>query len=193
MTIKILPIALIFALTTATYVKAQKISPSQSDSIPNPYVNKKAQTVFFELLGPGALYSLNYDTRFNKRQDGLGGRVGISYYADSGDNLFTIPVVLNYLLGKNGKYFEVGIGATYYIENHVSTPFFGDNYEYTTDTNGNYYYNRSNNSGVLGTLNFGYRYQPADGGFAFRAGVSPIFNTHGFAPYWPYISFGYAF
>jgi hypothetical protein len=55
------------------------------------------------------------------------------------------------------------------------------------------YYRRSNNNGVLGTLNFGYRYQPVDGGFSFRAGVSPIITSDQFLPYWPYLSFGYSF
>jgi hypothetical protein len=135
---------------------------------------------------------VNYDIRLKKQQDGWGGRAGISYYADNNQHVFTIPLVINYLAGKRGKYFEVGAGITYYNAN-TGDVFFDE--QYSVDyVNGNMvYYRRSNNNGVLGTLNFGYRYQPVDGGFSFRAGVSPIITSDQFVPYWPYVSFGYSF
>ena len=169
---------------------AQKIS--QADSVQNLYATKQAKTFFFELLGPGAVYSLNYDIRFNKKQDGWGGRAGISYFADDSQHIFTIPVVLNYLAGKKGKYFEVGAGITYYNAN-TGDAFFDEQYSVDYSNGGMVYYRRSTRNGVLGTLNFGYRYQPVEGGFSFRAGVSPVFSSSEFIPYWPYVSFGYAF
>ncbi|MBD1365238.1 hypothetical protein IDJ77_15590 [Mucilaginibacter sp. ZT4R22] len=193
--IKFLRPAVIALITIASLsANAQKLS--KADSLNNVYANKKAQNVYFEVLGPGAVYSFNYDTRFKNRQDGLGGRAGISYYAESGDRILTIPIVFNYLLGKNGKYFEVGAGATFYHYNSDShSDFFGDRYydytEYPTD-----YYpqsQRHTENGVYGSLNFGYRYQPIDGGFTFRGGFSPIFSSHQLIPYWPYLSFGYSF
>ncbi len=139
---------------------------------------KRAQSVYFELLGPGGFYSANYDTRFSKRQDGPGIRVGVSYTSVDQASLFTLPVQVNYLLGKNGKYFEVGLGATY-----ASTR--ADFFDSTeSDEKG---------STVFGTMNFGYRRQPIEGGFLFRAGVAPIFHNRDFIPYWPYLSFGYSF
>ncbi|TFF34105.1 hypothetical protein [Mucilaginibacter psychrotolerans] len=185
---KLLPIIALCTMLGSTAF-AQKISPV--DSLQNSYATKKAQSVYFELLGPGAIYSANYDTRFKNRQDGLGGRIGISYYADGGDQLFTVPVVVNYLLGKKGKYFEVGAGITYFSVNS-NTVFFKSSNNYENGTN-DIYYGRKNNSGIFGSLNFGYRYQPADGGFMFRGGVSPIITSEQFVPYWPYISFGYCF
>ncbi|GGH03270.1 hypothetical protein [Mucilaginibacter phyllosphaerae] len=174
-------------------VSAQKLP--QADSVQNSYLNKRAKTFFFELFGPGSVYSLNYDTRFKNKQDGLGGRAGISFYADSETSFFTVPLVVNYLLGKRGKYFEVGAGVTLYT-------FKSDSYDGFFDNGGSdsyqlgdvsYYRSAKREYGLLGTFNFGYRYQPIDGGFSFRAGVSPVFSTHKVIPYWPYLSFGYAF
>ncbi len=151
---------------------------------------KPASNVYFELFGNGIIYSLNYDTRFSKRHDGLGGRVGIGFFAQNGDNFFSAPVVLNYLAGKKGKYFEVGAGISYYSVKTSGSFIFVDN------NNPGGSYNNSNSSslnGVYGTMTFGYRSQPEDGGFCFRAGVSPIITSNSFAPYWPYFSFGYTF
>ena len=170
---------------------AQKSAPA--DSVKNTYATKKAKTVFFELFGPGVLYSVNYDFRFKNRQDGWGARVGIGYDATERDHIFTIPLAVNYLAGKKGKYFEVGAGLTYY--NAATNDFFFDeHFNYTTDANGTIISSsRKSASGVLGSLNFGYRYQPLDGGFSFRTGFSPLITSNQFAFYWPYISFGYAF
>jgi hypothetical protein len=55
-----------------------------------------------------------------------------------------------------------------------------------TDEDGNF-------DGSFGHLTFGYRLQPADGGFTFRAAVVPIFGQGGFVPYYAGLSFGYKF
>lgn len=188
--IKNLLLSTIVFLTICTSIsKAQ--TRAEADSIQRAYANKKAKNLFFEILGPGMAYSVNYDTRFKNRQDGLGGRVGISYIADDNTSIFTIPVVANYLLGKRGKYFEIGAGATFYHYTSNTNGFLFLERDYIS--NGNGYYEDEAKSGVFGTLNFGYRYQPIDGGFSFRGGFSPIFNSHQFVPYWPYLSFGYTF
>lgn len=180
-------VALIFAGISAI---AQKAQMSRADSLENVYLNTKAKNVYFELFGPGLVYSLNYDTRFGNRRDGLGARAGIAYYADDSEKFFTVPVVLNYLLGKKGKYFEVGAGVTFYTA-QSDFIFFNSNYNYDPVTG--YYNGRRSDSGIFGTLNFGYRYQPIDGGFAFRTGVSQLIHSNQFIPFWPYVSFGYTF
>ena len=192
--IKILRPAVIALITLCSFsANAQKLS--KTDSLNNVYANKKARSVYFEALGPGAAYSFNYDTRFKNRQDGLGGRAGISYFASSEDKLFTVPIVINYLLGKEGKYFEVGAGATFYnLNSDGYADFFGRKDYFYLNPDGTYPAAvRSTETGVYGSLNFGYRYQPVNGGFSFRGGFSPIFSSHEFIPYWPYLSFGYSF
>ncbi|TWR27453.1 hypothetical protein FPZ43_13320 [Mucilaginibacter pallidiroseus] len=169
---------------------AQKLT--EQDSIKNLYNTKRAENFYFELLGPGAVYSVNYDWRFAKKQSGWGARAGISYYHSGSEKIFTVPLVLNYLAGKRGKYFEVGGGLTFYNAN-TNDVFFEQDYD-VVNIYGNFYYtNPRSKTGIYGTLNFGYRYQPADGGFNFRAGNSPIITGHEFYPFWPYISFGYTF
>jgi hypothetical protein len=162
----------VYLFIISLFISSSTILAQNSDT------TKRAQNVYFEILGPGVLYSANYDTRFSKRQDGLGIRAGISYATIEDASLFTVPVQLNYLLGKGGKYFEVGLGATYGTAS-VDFGFMDDDNE--------------TGSTVIGTMTFGYRRQPVEGGFMFRAGVSPVFGHGSFVPYWPYVSFGYSF
>lgn len=133
---------------------------------------QSAKSVFAELGGPG-LASVNYDTRFTGKEDGIGGRIGVGGFSTSAGGLVTIPLAINYLLGKDQRnYFEVGAGYT---------PVF-----ISGDEEGMF-------TGSFGHLHFGYRLQPADGGFTFRAGITPVFGNGGFIPYYASISFGYKF
>jgi len=134
-----------------------------------------AKSVYFELGGPG-LASFNFDTRFGAREDGLGGRIGVGGFSIEGAGVVFIPVGLNYLLGKDGRnYFEIGAGVTPLI---ASEEFTEDGSTFTT---------------TFGHVLFGYRMQPGNGGFTFRAFVSPIFGGFGFVPYYGGVSFGYKF
>ncbi len=140
-------------------------------------VTSPAKAVFFEIGGPG-IASINYDMRFTKSESGIGGRVGFGGFSlgtgtDRTSAIF-IPLGLNYLLGKDGKhYFELGGGATI-----VNTK------EGTSN---------SDFSSTFGHLNFGYRMQPKDGGFFFRAAINPVFGRGFFIPYYAGLAFGYKF
>lgn len=140
-------------------------------------ITVQAQSMYFELGGPG-LASINFDTRFAKSDDGFGGRVGVGGFSvgTSGDRVGVvfIPIGVNYLLGRDGKnYFELGGGITPVIASNSSSD--GD---FTS---------------TFGHVSFGYRMQPADGGFTFRAFISPIFGKGYFIPYYGGVSFGYKF
>ncbi|MBC7912766.1 MAG: hypothetical protein H7Y07_01460 [Pyrinomonadaceae bacterium] len=137
----------------------------------------RAQNVFVEVGGQGLLFTANYDTRFGNRRDGLGGRVGIGYISAEGDNATTIPVSLNYLLGKGKHFFEIGLGATLLATGGNDESLFFDN----------------NTSNVIGTMSFSYRLQPVESGFSLRAGITPIFNGDFFLPYYGGLSLGYTF
>lgn len=143
---------------------------------------KNAKAIFFEIGGPG-LASVNYDMRLKGKEDGLGFRVGIGGFSLSDGNYndkttaIFIPLGLNYLLGKDGKnYFEMGGGVTIVSVSN------------TYNSSGNETFSTS-----FGHLNFGYRLQPKNGGFLFRAGIVPIFSSNGFIPYYAGVSFGYKF
>ncbi len=138
-----------------------------------------AKSVYFELGGAG-LATVNYDMRFQKKNDGFGFKVGIGGYKVDQENALFIPLGVNYLIGKDERnYFEIGLGLTIVsikeiIYNNGATS--SDNF-----------------SSSFGHAFFGYRLQPKNGGFLFRAGLTPVFNKDGFIPYWAGVSFGYKF
>lgn len=141
------------------------------------WAQKSAKAAYAEIGGPG-LASVNYDMRFNKKNDGLGWRAGVGGFSISdgfGDraSIFTIPVGINYLLGKDEKnYFEVGIGYTYISANDNSGGSFNSSF---------------------GNLTIGYRRAPAESGFLFKAEITPVFGSGFFIPYFAGIGFGYKF
>jgi hypothetical protein len=135
-----------------------------------------AKSMYAELGGPG-FASVNYDMRFNKKEGGLGFRVGVGGFSVDGEGAVFIPVGLNYLIGENTKnYFEVGGGATFV--NSTGFSIGSDN---------------DDNTNTFGFASFGYRYQPATKGFLFRAAIVPIFGKGFFIPYYAGVSFGYKF
>jgi hypothetical protein len=135
--------------------------------------SQAAKSVYAEIGGPG-LASLNFDTRF-KGEKGIGVRAGIGGFSVEGGSILLFPVGFNYLIGKDDKnYFELGAGATIVSASNEVT---GDQ-PYT---------------GSFGHLTIGYRLQPKNGGFTFRAAITPIFGQGTFWPYWGGVSFGYKF
>lgn len=137
-----------------------------------------AKSIYFELGGPGVA-SFNYDMRLQKKEDGLGFRVGLGGFTVDGTGALFVPLGFTYLLGKDQRnYFELGAGVTIVS---IKDPI--------KDENGN----NGNFSTTFGHTYFGYRLQPKSGGFLFRAGITPIFNKSGFIPYYAGISFGYKF
>lgn len=145
--------------------------------------SQSAKAVFFEIGGPG-IASFNLDVRFTGRQDGIGGRIGVGGFSINDEKALYVPVGINYLVGKNTKhYFEMGAGVTYV------------DYNYADD--GIFFPAGNDDDGILkhnfGFLNLGYRMQPLNNGFTFRATIVPIFNKHGFVPYYAGVSFGYKF
>ncbi|MEM9824737.1 MAG: hypothetical protein AAF985_26860 [Bacteroidota bacterium] len=140
-------------------------------------LNNKAlsqgNSFYVELFGNGLIFSANYDMRFTQSNVGLGGRVGLGYVGGVNSSVLTIPVMANYLLGKDGKYFEVGGGLTFVSAN---VDFIGDN---------------DSASAVWGTLSFMYRYQPIDGGFMWKIGITPLIADGVFFPYWFGLGLGY--
>jgi hypothetical protein len=138
---------------------------------------KRTQNIFVELGGQGLLFTVNYDSRFSKKRDGIGGRVGIGYIAEGGDYATTVPLSLNYLLGKGKHFFEMGLGATILSTGGTDESFLFD----------------ENNSNLIGTMSFSYRLQPVDRGFSLRAGLTPVFNKNFFIPYYAGLSLGYTF
>ncbi len=133
---------------------------------------------FAEIGGNGLLFSINYNYRLGDKfglRGGIGFAGGKENYGSSGftynNSIFTIPLSANLLLGKNGKYFELGAGITLVSE---KIEFLEREY-----------------SPITGTLTFAFRYQPLGGGFMFNVGLTPIFTDKYFDPFRPGVGIGY--
>jgi hypothetical protein len=170
---------------------------AQEDQIPT-------QSVFVEIGGPSLVYTFNYDFRFDKSDlNSWGLRAGIGGYKLSDEALLTIPIQATRLFGKKVHFFEVGGGFTFInyksTFSHYSAVQDPQTGEWTethveeTRKDWSFILDIDETPAVLGTLNFGYRRIPEDGGFTFRANITPIFNNHGFWPLFAGIGLGYAF
>lgn len=124
----------------------------------------KAQAFYFEAGGPGLALTINYDARFGHKRNGFGYRVGAGYFASGGNNVFTIPIQVNYLVGNGSSLIEFGAGTTFLNS-------YGDNKGKT------FIFDRV--TGFIGTATIGYRYQPEQKGINLRIGFVPIFYDEG--------------
>lgn len=138
--------------------------------------DRPPQAVYFLIGGSGPFLSVNYDRRFGKRVNGAGFATGIGFYSIFKVNIFSVPVSLNYLIGRNSHFIEIAGGATFVT---ATIDLFTNEIETT--------------SGFIYHFNAGYRYQPTRGGFFVRAGVSPLFSGYGEYITSYYIGLGYNF
>ena len=136
-------------------------------------------SIYFEALGNGVLYSINYDRLITEN---FGGRIGIMYLSSldfffvSAENFIIVPVMVNYFIGNKHK-LELGCGIIYASADNAEAFEFGSG---------------ESSSAIGGTATIGYRYQLKEGGFLFRVGFTPIFGEGGFAPS-AGISLGFSF
>lgn len=163
---------------------------------PHHKIRTAENSVFFEVLGNGLLYSINYERIIG--DSGFSIRGGFSYFSLSGGttsgssaaggstsakfSLITLPVLGNYYVGSDNHKLQLGIGLTFM---------------YTSATAGSSGVGGASFSGFVPapTAAIGYRYIPADGGFAFFVGLTPFIIPGGdktLVP-WGGISFGGVF
>jgi hypothetical protein len=122
------------------------------------------------LGGPG-IFSINYDQRF-KGSKGLGFRAGIGGIGILTTFILAAPVGLNYLLGADSHYLELGAGISFTM---------------ASDSNGSLF--RKNNTGSFNYFIVGYRYQPSKG-LSGRIFLSPLVSNHGEFAFWGGLSLG---
>jgi hypothetical protein len=159
-----IPTLLIVAVLSGLCSTAQSTGGASAQS---------AKVVYGEIGGPGLL-SINYDMRFSKTNDGFGFRAGFGGYSIKESKLLYVPLGLNYITSKNNNdYFEAGAGVSIVSNSYGN----GDGAFKST----------------FGFLSLGYRKQPADGGYFFKAALMPVFGKGFFWPYYAGVGFGYAF
>lgn len=132
-------------------------------------------TVFTELGGMGAsILSLHLEQRLGKKPSGFGFRAGAGLTFPA----ITIPVGVNYLLGRRKHFLELGLGSTLIIDLHAGQ-------------------GKRKQPNVAITSSLGYRYQKPEGGISWGVGISPLYSKEGncweFVPYIPYLRLGYTF
>ena len=153
-----------------------KIEKAPREKSSNTYLNGGSRkVVYVEALGNGLLGSVNFDMRLKKdRNDGVGVRVGLGLGELWSDGRYTsIPLSINYILGKRKNGLEAGIGMTPQIT--------------LRDLD------EGSNIKAIGFMNLGYRLQPLNKGIVVRAMITPAFNSNGFHGGWGGLSLGYGF
>jgi hypothetical protein len=136
---------------------------------------KHKKSVFGEFLGNGPFISGNFDIRLKPdRNDGFGLRAGAGFV----NNYITVPIGLNYILGKRRSGFETGIGITPVVR-------ISGGQDLSSNPNGP-------GLEVVEFLNTGYRLQSRNG-FMLRANVSVAYADSYFVFGWPGLSIGYSF
>ena len=106
---------------TVLFLGAGVCSHAQTDTIklrelsrqPRIVTDRPPQAVYFQIGGSGPILSANYDRRFGKKLNGAGFAVGLGYWRDFGIDIFSIPVSINYLLGRKTHYLELAAGTTF--------------------------------------------------------------------------------
>lgn len=140
---------------------------------------QRAQNLYLEGMGNSIVWAVNYDTRFEASDKGAGFSIGAGGLSLAGFSLVNVPVVINHLLGRDGHYLELGAG--------VNFTYLGNNSELF----------RVNETTILGTTTFGYRFQPMEGGLMCRLTVNPLFGAPDaqffFFPFFGGLSLGYTF
>lgn len=151
-------LTLCFFIAGAIVANAQGVETKMGTSA-------SASQIYLEAGGSAVIYSLNFDSRFGKKENGLGFRIGAGGAGGRGSGYFALPVQLNYLLGENGKYLELGGGATYFNVN-------GDDFFF------------DDASTLQANLVIGFRSQPfARKGLTWRIAFTPYIGGEGFIPF----------
>ena len=139
---------------------------------PSIVTDRPPQAVYLNLGGSSPLLGVMYDRRFRNRVNGAGFTTGIGFWGSSEGSVFSIPLSVNYLFGRQTHFIELAAGTTFV----TSSDEFFDTEE----------------SGFIHHINLGYRHQPTRGGFFFRGGYSPLFFDGDYATSF-YLGFGHNF
>jgi hypothetical protein len=116
---------------------------------------KAINTFYADFASKGAHYSVNYDRIFSQGNTlSKTYRVGISLFTD----VIALPLGINFFTGHQNSHAEFSLTFVPYIE-HYGHLFSGDNLS---------------DKKLYIIPGVGYRYQPAAGGFFFKAIVAPI-------------------
>jgi hypothetical protein len=152
------------------------------------------KAVYAEMVGRALMYSINFDMRAERgSQKGWGfsvgySRLGLALVTDNGRDLRyhpmnLVPVSINYLLGKNKHFMELGGGATFMLGGLRNYQL--EEYVFADDA--------IPAKGMFGHFIVGYRYVPPINGIMLRLTATPLFGSNGGIHFWGGLSIGYQF
>lgn len=171
-------VALIF-VTYILLIAARFPLAAQENHIPY-----SQNAIYIEGLGPGLLYSVNYDRRITPN---ISVRLGFTYWSLELPFILTVqrisltafPLMVNFLTGEGEGHLELGIGPMPSFTSSHSEDIFGST-------------SQSSGKSVVGIATLGYRFQPREAGLFFRISFTPLFTFKKFVP-WVGISVGGTF
>lgn len=133
---------------------------------------------YFELGGNAIIPSINYERWLSDRWYGRVGFTVVTGEDSDGDEdvTYAIPVMIGGFNNPAGNHHFETAGGLLFVTGDSQDLFDEDDEEINN---------------VAGTVTIGYRYQKPGGGFVFRAGFTPVFDTSDILP-WAGVSFGYA-
>lgn len=186
--------------TKTTLLSAAFMLCGSLSTMAQSYV-ERPRSINFQLLGSNNGVGFNYDARF-KKGSAWGYRAGLGFgYTKSewffgvseSTRIYSVPLGINYLIGKRKSNLELGVGVNLGIYNDhssVATSVGGGSYAWQTES--------ENNFDSFAFFDVGYRHT-ARKGFQFRVGLTLatiLTNNRDYSnrtALQPYISFGKAF
>lgn len=147
-------------------------------------LSKNASQFQLEAFGTGSLFSIKFDSRILKKENGIGFSIGIGgsplgvlgESCNSGFQL-AIPVGLNYLIGKTKNLLELGVGIVPIIVSSTKVfclPKPGIKEDFFSENMDAYTY-----------LLAGYRFQPVHKKrFTYRLFISPLLQKNFAVKFW---------
>jgi hypothetical protein len=135
---------------------------------------QKGAGIYAELFGNGLFYSINYETRFSDAPNGFGAKAGLGVLPSDGSVVITVPIMANYLIGKEHHFLEIGAGMIYA---HGLLNLIND---------------LSRDNGVVATFSVAYKWRTSKGLYG-KIGYAPSFGGGLSVPIWPSLGIGYEF
>jgi hypothetical protein len=143
----------------------------------------KKNTIYAELLGQGALWSINYERMFEVNDFvSQSASVGLttnrnlrdlffdqSFFDFGNDYNFGTPIAYRLIFGKRNSHLELGIGLTGLYFKGAGSYHDGFCMSYSSDI-------RRFNSYIVPTI--AYRFQQKTGGIFFKVSYSPLFSFY---------------
>ena len=145
---------------------------------------RRGHGVFFEIGGAGASPTFNYESRFLDKNRGLGARIGFGFASLRDARKISLPIQINYLLGKKDgiHHLEIGAGYTYVDKRGIDNIKLNDEPIFFEGTS-------------FATFSLMYHRHPPLGGFLWKIGFAPLVGDFNdgriFLPYFG-LAFGYA-